>query len=113
LPTGRHMRENMVTASYVVRIQLLDIANTGAVSTAWQPSPNEVTVHSRSLPSSSVCDMATVLEADFPPPCLNVARSPRSVRFIAPESRLLDFTKQHARPIQIADLSGVAGALFT
>jgi hypothetical protein len=35
LPTGRHMRENTVTASYVVRIQLLEIANIDAVSTGW------------------------------------------------------------------------------
>ncbi len=48
--------------------------------------------------------MATLFEADFPPPCLNVARSPRSVRFIAAVSRSLDSTKQRARPIQIADL---------
>jgi hypothetical protein len=48
--------------------------------------------------------LTTLFEADFPPPCLNVARSPRSVRFIAAVSRSLDSTKQRARPIQIADL---------
>jgi hypothetical protein len=48
--------------------------------------------------------MATVFEADFPPPALNVARSPRSIRFIAAVSRSLDATKQRARPVQIADL---------
>jgi hypothetical protein len=48
--------------------------------------------------------MATLFEADFPPPALNVARSPKSVRFIAAVSRSLDSTKQRARPIQIADL---------
>jgi hypothetical protein len=48
--------------------------------------------------------MATLFEADFPPPCLNVARSPKSVRFIAAVSRSLDSTKQRARPVQIADL---------
>jgi hypothetical protein len=48
--------------------------------------------------------MATLFEADFPPPCLNVARSPRSARFIAAVSRSLDSTKQRARPVQIADL---------
>jgi hypothetical protein len=48
--------------------------------------------------------MATVFEADFPPPALNVARSPKSVRFISAVSRSLDSTKQRARPVQIADL---------
>ncbi len=48
--------------------------------------------------------MATLFEADFPPPALNVARSPKSVRFIAAVSRSLESTKQRARPIQIADL---------
>jgi hypothetical protein len=48
--------------------------------------------------------MAVLFEADFPPPSLNVGRSPRSVRFIAAVSRTLDSTKQRARPIQIADL---------
>jgi hypothetical protein len=32
-------------------------------------------------------NMATLLEADFPPPALNVARSPKLVRFIAVVSR--------------------------
>jgi hypothetical protein len=48
--------------------------------------------------------IATLFEADFPPPALNVARSPRSIRFIAAVSRSLESTKQRARPIQIADL---------
>jgi hypothetical protein len=48
--------------------------------------------------------MGVLFEADFPPPALNVARSPRSVRFIAAVSRSLDSTKQRARPVQIADL---------
>jgi hypothetical protein len=32
-------------------------------------------------------NMAPLLEADFPPPALNVARSPEFVRFIAAASR--------------------------
>jgi hypothetical protein len=48
--------------------------------------------------------MGTLFEADFPPPALNVARSPRSARFITAVSRSLDSTKQRARPVQIADL---------
>jgi hypothetical protein len=48
--------------------------------------------------------MATLFEADFPPPLLNVARSPKSVRFITAVSRSLESTKQRARPVQIADL---------
>ncbi len=39
--------------------------------------------------SRSLClgNMATLLEAGFPPPALNVARSPNLVRFIAVVSR--------------------------
>ncbi len=48
--------------------------------------------------------MATLFLADFPPPSLNVARSPRAVRLITAVSRTLDSTKQRARPFQIADL---------
>jgi hypothetical protein len=48
--------------------------------------------------------IARVIELDFPPPLVNVARSPKSERFITAVSRTLNSTKQRARPVRVADL---------
>jgi hypothetical protein len=48
--------------------------------------------------------IARMIELDFPPPFVNVARSPKSKRFIKAVCRVLDSTKQRARPVQVADL---------
>ncbi len=48
--------------------------------------------------------IARMIELDFPPPFTNVARSPKSERFIKAVSRVLESTKQRARPIRVADL---------
>ncbi len=48
--------------------------------------------------------IARTIELDFPPPYTNVARSPKSERFIKAVSRVLESTKQRARPVRVADL---------
>jgi integrase len=52
-----------------------------------------------------------LIEMDFPPPLVNVARSPRSKRFIKAVARNLDSTKQRARPVRISDLLVLAQRL--
>ncbi len=48
--------------------------------------------------------IARMIELDFPPPLTNVARSPKSERFVKAVSRVLESTKQRARPVRVADL---------
>jgi hypothetical protein len=48
--------------------------------------------------------IARMIELDFPPPLLNVARSPKAERFVKAVSRSLSSTKQRARPVRVADL---------
>ena len=55
--------------------------------------------------------IARMIELDFPPPFTNVARSPKSERFIKAVSRVLDSTKQRARPVRVADLLLLASRL--